>query len=144
MGSPTGRPIDPYNAEAYVMVRNFLKWMVFGLVMGGGCVVQTNVSRSPYEDCGGGDSCSGATICQAVGLSAFGVTGNLCTTGCVTNADCPPGLSGFTAVCVATSSTGGQCYDQCPSGSSLSCPGATSCRSVVDSFDGTTFNICVP
>jgi hypothetical protein len=94
---------------------------------------------APYETCDSAtDVCSQGLACLPTTLpAATGFTGELCTTTCTYSTDCPQDITNYASICV-----NGQCYTQCPAGSST-CPYGTACLTFSDQT-GRAVDICAP
>ena len=109
----------------------------------GGCsplrVVDSGTIASPYESCDDlTDVCNQGLDCLPTTLPvSAGYTGELCTTGCNTDFDCPQLLSNYASICVNR-----QCYTQCPDGGAI-CPYGTGCVTFSDGT-GAPIDICTP
>jgi len=114
---------------------------VLAVVLGAGCV---SAVYDPYETCYAGDVCTGAGVsCQSSTLSGSSWSGELCTTSCVSDGDCPQDVSNYNAVCVFYGSGEGQCFLTCPGGS-YSCPYGQACFTYVDGYTGDSLDLCTP
>ncbi len=102
-------------------------------------IVETSTTAYPYESCDGfTDVCTQGLSCLPTTLPvSAGFTGELCTSGCSTDFDCPQLLSNYAAICVNR-----QCYTQCPDGGA-NCPYGTGCVAFSDDFGGSV-DICTP
>lgn len=106
------------------------------------CTATTNSTGTiayPYESCDEFvDVCDQGLACLPTTLPvSAGYTGELCTTTCRRDLDCPQLLSNYASICINQ-----QCYIRCPDGGAL-CPYGTGCVTFSDQA-GYPFDICTP
>ena len=104
-----------------MILRDVKRLVLAVALLTAGCTATVTVV-SPYDTCSPGDACDGGLTCAASTLPAgSSFTGNFCTSGCTTSADCVQVPQNQTATCV-----NGQCYLQCPTGG-IDCPYGQAC-----------------
>jgi hypothetical protein len=121
--------------------RSVLSVPVLAGILTVGCIIDVAI-RAEYDSCFVGDTCSGLSSCQPVGVA--GGTGNICTYSCNPT---QPRSCGGDAVCIgtgATLTTAGQCYRLCTT--SGTCPGlsGTVCARIDLGLGGLQTLACIP
>lgn len=111
-------------------------------IFSSGCIINVSSTRSSYESCGAGESCTGATTCQQATLMITGMNvGTFCSRSCNTDLDCPSGFGLNTASCLETGGGVRQCYTKCTGPND--CPAGNACANVPVA-GGSSINVCVP
>jgi hypothetical protein len=101
-------------------------------VFGSGCIINVSQTRNPYETCGTGDTCNGASACASVTVN--GTAGSFCSQSCSSDAQCPSRL-GNTGSCFM-----GSCFQKCSG--PTDCAAGMACAAVNQGSG--TINLCVP